>query len=208
MTKVSVYNNKGEQAGELSLNDAIFGLTPKEGLVQQVYLAQRANAREAWADTKDRSEVRGGGRKPWKQKGTGRARHGSNRSPIWTGGGVTFGPLSARNFKQKINKKMKRKATVMALSNKVILDKFIVLEDFAPISKTKDMLNLLSKMPGFGRTMLFISADLNRDIILSTRNIKKVDVQRAIDVNIVDLMHHQYIVTTKAGVEALEKRLS
>jgi len=208
MTKVSVYNNKGEQTSELDLNESVFGLSPKETLVQQVYLAQQANAREPWADTKDRSEVRGGGKKPWKQKGTGRARHGSSRSPIWSGGGVTFGPLSIRNYMQKVNKKMKKRATTMVLSNKVSVNKFIVLEDFVATTKTKDMLNILNKLPGFGRTTLLISPNMDKNLLLSARNINKVDVQRAIDVNIVDLMHHQFIVTTRAGVEALEKRLS
>jgi len=208
MTKIAMYNSKGEQSKDIELNDAIFATPINKEVVHQVYTAMRANARQPWADTKDRGEVRGGGKKPWKQKGTGRARHGSSRSPIWSGGGVTFGPLSIRNYMQKVNKKMKKRATTMVLSSKVSVNKFIVLEDFVATTKTKDTLNILNKLPGFGRTTLLISPNIDKNLLLSARNINKVDVQRAIDVNIVDLMHHQFIITTRAGVEALEKRLS
>jgi large subunit ribosomal protein L4 len=208
MAKVSFYNKKGEQVSELELNEAVFGVDPKESLVHQVYVALRANARQPWADTKDRSEVRGGGRKPWKQKGTGRARHGSRRSPIWTGGGITFGPLSERNYSKKTNVKMRRKATTMCLSDKVAGSKFIVLDELNPSTKTKEVLELLKKLPGFGKTTIFVSADTDKNLLLSSRNIQKVDVQRAVDLNVVDLLHHQFVVTTKEGVEALEKRLS
>ena len=117
--KIKVYTQDGKETKELALNPAVFGVAVKESVVHQVMVAQMANSRVAIAHTKTRAEVRGGGRKPWKQKGTGRARHGSTRSPIWVGGGVTFGPRSDRNFSQKVNKKMKTKALFMCLSDKV-----------------------------------------------------------------------------------------
>ena len=110
MAKVAIYNDRGKENGSLELDDNIFGLKSKMAVIHQVYLALMANAREPWAHAIDKSEVSGGGKKPWKQKGTGRARHGSIRSPIWRGGGATFGPLNTRNYKQKINKKTKKTA--------------------------------------------------------------------------------------------------
>lgn len=118
MATFPIYNVTGEKNGTIELSDRVFAVAPKMPLIHQVYEAIRANAREPWADTKDRGEVRGGGKKPWKQKGTGRARHGSTRSPIWRGGGITFGPLSIRNYKQKINQKMNQQAVRMCLSDK------------------------------------------------------------------------------------------
>ena len=129
MAKVTLYNVTGEKSGEVKLSDAVFGIKPKESVVHQVYTALMSNARQPWAHAKDRSEKRGGGRKPWRQKGTGRARHGSIRSPLWTGGGVTFGPLKGRNFKQKINKKTRLLVTRMCLSDKVTDQKLIVIEN-------------------------------------------------------------------------------
>ena len=147
MKKYPVYNVKAEKVREVDLNPAVFGVEVKESVVHQVAVAQRANARTAIAHTKTRGEVRGGGAKPWRQKGTGRARHGSNRSPIWVGGGITFGPRKDRNFSQKVNKKMKRKALFMCLANKAnenllfLLDK-LVLED----GKTREMVDVLKSL--------------------------------------------------------------
>lgn len=208
MPKVSVYNHNAEEAGTLELAPAVFGVTPKQEVVHQVYLALEANRREPWADTKDRSEVRGGGKKPWKQKGTGRARHGSTRSPIWSGGGITFGPLSFRNYKQKINKKMNKAAVRMCLASKVLENKFVVLEDFMENGKTKDMVALRAKLPGSGKSTLVLGVKADDAVGLQVRNIPRVDLQQAMDVNVADLLHHQYIITTKEGVRLLEKRLS
>ena len=127
--KAQVFRQTGEKIKELELNAKIFGVEVKESVVHQVIVAQMANSREAIAHTKLKSEVRGGGKKPWAQKGTGRARHGSSRSPIWVGGGVTFGPRNIRNFSQKINKKMKTKALFMCLSDKVANNLLTVLDD-------------------------------------------------------------------------------
>lgn len=208
MAKVQLFNQQGEQAGSHDVADAIFGLTVNPKVVHQVYVALEANAREPWADTKDKSEIRGGGRKPWRQKGTGRARHGSIRSPLWRGGGVTFGPLSIRNYKQKINRKMKQQAVRMCLSGKLADERLVALEGLTLSGKTKDAQALLNKLPGTGKSTLILTAEANDELLLSTRNIQKVHVQRAQDVNVVDLLHHQYIIATTDALRVLENRLA
>lgn len=127
--KLDIYNQKAEKTGEMTLSDKVFGVEANEILIHQAVVTQFANERQVLAHTKDRSEVRGGGKKPWKQKGTGRARAGSSRSPIWIGGGVTFGPTKDRNFSKKINKKMKQKALLMALSDRVKNNGFVVIDN-------------------------------------------------------------------------------
>ncbi len=207
MAKVALYNNQGKENGVVELNDSVFGVKLKMSVIHQVYTALMANIREPWAHTKNKGEVRGGGKKPWKQKGTGRARHGSIRSPIWRGGGVTFGPLKDRNYKQKINKKMNRQAVKMCLSDKVLENKFIVLEDLPADGKTKVMGKLRLALPGLGKTTLCLLAKKDEMAQRATRNIPKFDLQMASDVNVVDLLHHQYIFATKEAVKTLESRL-
>jgi len=142
--KVSVYDQQGKEAGTTLLPKEIFGLSVKPDLVHQVIISQMANRRRVIAHAKDRSEVRGGGKKPWRQKGTGRARHGSIRSPLWKGGGVTFGPTKERNFKKIIPKKMKRKALFMALSSKVKDGELVVVDELKLENhKTKDFVKIL-----------------------------------------------------------------
>ncbi|PIR76095.1 MAG: 50S ribosomal protein L4 [Candidatus Magasanikbacteria bacterium CG10_big_fil_rev_8_21_14_0_10_42_10] len=205
--KVSVYNAQGKKENDIELNDAVFGVPSTNALLHQVYHALEANARQAWAHTKTKDEVRGGGRKPWKQKGTGRARHGSTRSPIWKGGGVTFGPRNDRNFKQRINKKMKQLATRMALSEKATDERFLVVDGLEEIKKTKDMALLVKTLPLNGKTTLILGGE-GEDLGLIVRNIPQVDLQRAIDMNVVDLLHHQYVIATKKAVDTLESRLA
>jgi len=209
MTKVAMYNSKGEPVKDLELSEAVFATPINKGIVHQVFVAMRANARQPWADTKDRSEVSGGGRKPWKQKGTGRARHGSNRSPIWSGGGITFGPLSDRNYKQKINKKVKNLVTRMCLSDKVLDNKMLVLDKFDFEGKTKDMVTLSKKLFKEVRKTLVVLTDVNaQEAIKSLRNIKAFDIVRAEDVNVLDLLQHQYLLISEDGVKFLENRLT
>jgi len=208
MAKVKLYNKEAKEAGELELDDAVFGVRKKDEVIYQIYNAMMANAREPWAHSKNKGEVSGGGKKPWKQKGTGRARHGSNRSPLWVGGGVTFGPLKTRNYKQKIQKKMSQLAVRMCLSAKVKEEKFIVLEDLKSNGKTKEMAEFRKALPGLGKTTLLLMDSVDDKINLATRNVPKLDMQQAKDVNVVDLMHHQYIIITKKGVQKLEKRLA
>jgi len=209
MTKVAMYNSKGEAVKDLELSEAVFATPINKETVHQVFVAMRANARQPWADTKDRSEVSGGGRKPWKQKGTGRARHGSNRSPIWSGGGITFGPLSDRNYKQKINKKVRNLVTRMCLSDKVLDNKMLVLDKFDFEGKTKDMVTLSKKLVKEVRKTLVVLTDVNaQEAIKSLRNIKAFDIVRAEDVNVLDLLQHQYLLISEDGVKFLENRLT
>lgn len=208
MATVSLYNIQGEKNGTIDLNDRVFGVKPKVSLIHQVYEALRANAREPWADTKNRGEVRGGGKKPWKQKGTGRARHGSIRSPIWRGGGITFGPLSIRNYKQKVNQKMKQQAVRMCLTDKAMTEQLVVVEGVAKDGKTKSMATLRKKLPGAGRKTLVIVPGGDEMVLRATRNIPTVSTMRAADVSVVDLLNHQYVVATKEAISLLEKRLA
>lgn len=208
MAKVTVYNKEGKSAGEIVLDDAVFAVKPNHNLVHSVYIALEANTREPWAHAKDRSEVRGGGKKPWKQKGTGRARHGSSRSPIWTGGGVTFGPLKTRNFKKKVNRKSSREAVKMVLSDKVLEEKLVIVDDLKASGKTAEMSKMRVALPGNGKSTLVLTELNNEALLLATRNIPRVHVQRAQDVNVADLLHHQFIITSKEGVKVLEDRLS
>lgn len=145
--KTQVYSQTGQKLKELELNPKIFGVAVKESVVHQVVMAQMANARESIAHTKLKSEVRGGGKKPWAQKGTGRARHGSSRSPIWVGGGITFGPRNIRNFSQKVNKKMKTKALFMCLSDKVKNNLLTILDNIKiETGKTKEVVGVIKNL--------------------------------------------------------------
>ncbi len=208
MTKVQVYNQEGKSMNEMELSDAVFQVPTKESVVHQVYNAILANARIPWADTKSRGEVRGGGKKPWKQKGTGRARHGSIRSPIWKGGGITFGPKTDRSYKQKVNKKMNRKAVTMCLSDKVTENRFIVLDVLNLNGKTKEFSKMRSALAGNGKSTIFLVKDKDPQVMRASKNMVKCNLVRAIDVNVVDLLNSQYVIATKESVQILEKRLS
>ncbi|MBP9732576.1 MAG: 50S ribosomal protein L4 [Candidatus Magasanikbacteria bacterium] len=206
MTKVAVYNQSGEKQSELQVNEAVFGVASNSSLIHQVYVAMRANARQPFAHTKMRGDVRGGGKKPWKQKGTGRARHGSIRSPLWRGGGITFGPLSERNYAQKINKKMKAGAVKSCLSDKVQNDRLIVVEAYDFKGKSQTASKFRSVLPGSGRTTVLLVSEFTPELTNATRNVHNLDVVRAQDVSVIDLMHHQYVIASKDAVSVLEKR--
>ncbi len=208
MIKAKLYNLEGKESGELELNEKVFGIKPKKSVVHQVFLALMANAREPWAHTKNKGEVRGGGRKPWRQKGTGRARHGSIRSPIWKGGGVTFGPRNIRNYKQKINQKMNRLAVKMCLSDKAFHNQLLVLEDLPSDSKSKTLFNLLKNLPSQGRKSLLLTEANNKPVRKAAGNIDRLVVQMAASANVAELLNNQYLIITKNGVEVLNKRLA
>ncbi len=208
MAHVNVYNHTGEKEKELALEEAVFSVKPNSGLIHQVYTSMRANARQPWAHAKDRGEVSGGGKKPWKQKGTGRARHGSIRSPIWRGGGITFGPLSTRTYTQKINKKMKSLAVKMCLTDKVMSDHFIVLNSFDFKGKVQAAVEARNAVPGSGKSTIVITPEVTAELRQAMRNIPRIDIVRASDVSVVDLLNHQYIVTIPEAVEVLHKRFS
>ncbi len=204
--KTKLYTLGGKEHGEIELLDEVFGVDVRQSLIQEVFVAQNNNQREPWADTKNRGEVRGGGRKPWAQKGTGRARHGSIRSPIWKGGGVTFGPLSIRNYKTKINKKTRRLAIRMSLTDRAQNESLIVLEDFqfsAP--KTKVFAELLANLPVKQRSYLVLTPGLNDAVRRMTENLKNVSTMRAEDVNVMEVINHSAIITSVDGIKMLEK---
>jgi len=192
--------------GSMDLPDAVFGVELNVNLLHQAAVAQMANMRRVIAHTKDRSEVRGGGRKPWRQKGTGRARHGSRRSPIWVGGGVTFGPTTDRNFKKKINAKMKQKATLMALSGKARDKELIVLDKLELVTpKTKEMATVVDRVVPGVATALLMLPERNETIQRAGRNLSDFKTISILNINVLDLLNHKYLVLTQGTVEALNK---
>ncbi len=205
MAKAKIYNLEGKQVGEQDLNPEIFGIKADPGLVHLATVVQSSNNRQVLAHTKDRSEVRGGGRKPWRQKGTGNARHGSNRSPIWIGGGVTFGPTTNRNFNKKINKQAKKKALFMALSDKVASDGLVLLEKLElPEIKTKKLAGISNSLP-VGKKVLFILPEKDEKIIKSAKNIANVKTISADSLNIIDILENNSLVVPLASLEKIEK---
>jgi len=206
MAKVKVYNQQGEATGEIELQANLFEVEANPALIHEVVVAQQANSREAIAHTKDRSEVRGGGRKPWRQKGTGRARAGTIRSPLWRGGGVTFGPTKERNFSKRVNKKAKQKALAMVLSDKVKNDRLIVVDTLKlPELKTKNFVAVYEKLPVSGKKTLVVTDPENKDVQRAARNVPKVDLIGATSMNVVDTLSHEYLLVTKEAVEILHK---
>jgi len=214
--KVNIYNQKADQVGDLELSEKVFGVKANQDLVHQAVVTQMANERQVLAHTKIRSEVRGGGKKPWKQKGTGRARAGSSRSPIWIGGGVTFGPLKDRNFKKKINKKMKQKALMMAFSDKVannnlvILDKLEVSEfktkTFNEILKGLESKILNKENEKSRRSILLIDGESNDKAKISGRNLVGVEIINFENMNILDLLKYKNLILTKESIKKIEKQ--
>jgi large subunit ribosomal protein L4 len=206
MAKVKIYNQLGEEAGEMQLDASLFDVKVSPALVHEAVIAQSANAREAIAHTKTRGEVRGGGRKPWKQKGTGRARHGSRRSPIWIGGGITFGPRSIRNFAKKMNRKARRKALAMVLSDKVNHEKMIALEGLTLTeSKTKALSSILTKLPTSEKKTLLVTVPENKVVAKSAQNLQGVQTIPANALNVIDLLSYEYVVATKPAIELITK---
>lgn len=205
MTKAPRYSIEGKQIGDVALNDAHFGVKVNAALVHEVAVAQAANARHPIAHTKTRGEVRGGGKKPWRQKGTGRARHGSTRSPIWVGGGITFGPRSERNFGVKVNRKAKQKAFFMTLSDKVAHGKLLVVDRFAPANaKTKELASFLKRLP-VGSTVLYIAAASRPELVRMARNLNNVFVVTANAASIVDVLRSKHVIFEADAIEAFEK---
>lgn len=207
-----VYNQEGKKVGTFVLPDGIFNVTINTDVIHQALVAQDANARENIAHTKNRAEVRGGGIKPWRQKGTGRARHGSIRSPLWKGGGVSFGPRNEKIFSLKINKKHKQKALFMVLSSKVKNEKLAILDLFTLEKiKTKDaseilktVLNSAFSEEGHKKTLVILpKADKN--VIFSLRNIPNVKTLTADSLNIKDLLSYRYVILVKDAIEIIEK---
>jgi len=203
MATVKVYNQEGKEIENLGLNEAVFGLPWNADLVSQALRVFLANKRQVLASTKDRAQVRGGGRKPWRQKGTGRARHGSIRSPLWRHGGVTFGPTKERNFKLKINKKMTLKAFLTALSAKAKDNEILVFNELklaAP--KTKEAAKIMANFPKVKNGLLLVK---DENLKMAFRNLPNVAVSNINNLNILDVLRYQYLIFTKDGVERLNK---
>jgi large subunit ribosomal protein L4 len=204
MPKVSVYNVDGNQVGELDLADGIFGLEPNIHVLHSAVLLQQATLRSGTHDTKGRSEVRGGGRKPWKQKGTGRARQGSIRSPQWKGGGIVFGP-TPRSYGFKLPRKVRRLAIKSALSSKAQDNQIIVLDQLSLSQpKTKDITKLLNNLKVV-RKALVVTADFDNNVALSARNIPGVKFVAAEGINVLDVMKYDQLIITKDAVAKVEE---
>ena len=203
MANVSVYNIEGKEVGTIELNDAVFGVEVNEHLLHMAVVQQLANKRQGTQKAKTRSEVSGGGRKPWRQKGTGHARQGSTRSPQWTGGGVVFAP-TPRDYSFKLNKKEKRAALKSALTSRVLENKFIVVDEmnFGEI-KTKNFQNMLNNLSV--AKALVVLEDGNKNAELSARNIPSVKTARTNTINVYDILKYNTVVVTKAAVATIEE---
>jgi 50S ribosomal protein L4 len=203
MAKVSVYNIEGKEVGDIELNDAIFGVEVNEHLVHMAVVAQLANKRQGTQKAKTRSEVRGGGRKPWKQKGTGHARQGSIRAPQWKGGGVVFAP-TPRDYTINLNKKEKRLALKSALSSRVKENKFIVVDDFAMDEiKTKKMRQTLDNLKV--SKALVVTSNGETNTVLSVRNLRGVKAASPNTINVYDILKYNTVVASKAAVNTIEE---
>jgi 50S ribosomal protein L4, bacterial/organelle len=225
--KSNIYNKTGEVKGQKEISDAIFAVKANTVLINEAVVAQNANMRTVLAHTKTRSEVRGGGKKPWRQKGTGRARVGSSRSPLWIGGGIIFGPNSDRNFSKKINKKAKRQAMFMVLSDRAannglaILEK-LNLETYKTKAVNEILLNLEEKVfnnfkiddkkkakdkkvRSTGRSILFINDATDEKVAKSARNLDGVKIINLENINIVDLLNYKNLIISEKAVDKLEE---
>ena len=203
MANVSVYNIEGKEVGSIELNDAVFGVEVNEHLVHMAVVNQLANNRQGTQSAKTRSEVSGGGRKPWRQKGTGHARQGSTRSPQWTGGGVVFAP-KPRDYSFKMNKKEKRIALLSALSSKVAESKIVVLDEFKLDEiKTKKFVEVMNNLKV--ENALVVLEGENKNVVLSGRNIPSVKVTATNEINTYDVLKYTTLVVTKDAVEKLEE---
>ncbi|KKW33504.1 MAG: 50S ribosomal protein L4 [Candidatus Uhrbacteria bacterium GW2011_GWA2_52_8d] len=200
MARVTLYSIDGNKKGELDLEDSLFGVKVNPALVHEAIVAQTACSRAPIAHTKTRGEVAGTGKKPWKQKGTGRARHGSRRSPIWSGGGITFGPRSDRNFAVKMNRQARRKALAMVLSDKVANDRFVAVEHLNGEGKTKELVHTLKGLPTAGKKTLIVTTPENKLVSRAARNIPEISTIPANALNIVDLLRFEYVLITQSAV--------
>ena len=204
MALISLYNMLGEKVGNMELAKSLFDVKVNQALIHEAVTAQNANSREAIAHTKTRGEVAGSSKKPWKQKGTGRARHGSTKSPIWIGGGITFGPRNDRNFTLKMNKKAKRKALAMVLSDKVANDKFVALDELSlKEGKTKELVRLLKKLPISKKKTLIILPPEEKGIAIAAKNISGISTMPVNTLNVVDLLKTDVVLISKAAVEMI-----
>ena len=203
MAKVSVYNMEGKEVETIDLSDAVFGVEVNEHLVHMAVVQQLANNRQGTQKAKTRSEVSGGGRKPWRQKGTGHARQGSTRAPQWTGGGVVFAPVP-RDYSFKMNKKEKRAALKSVLTSRVQENKLVVLDELKlDAVKTKDFVKVMSNLKV--ENALVVTAAQDNNVVLSARNVPGVETSVAANINVYDVLNHKTLVVTKDAVASIEE---
>jgi large subunit ribosomal protein L4 len=207
MPKVDLFSQNGSKVSEIELNETVFGIEPNQHVLFEAVVMQRASLRQGTHKTKVRSEVAGGGRKPWKQKGTGRARQGSIRSPQWRGGGTVFGP-TPRSYSYKLPKKVRRLAIKSALSSKVLDENILVLESLAfDAPKTKEFKDVLKAL-FVDSKVLIVTANLDENVALFARNLPGVTVVIADGINVLDVLNHGKLIITKAAVEKVEEVLA
>jgi large subunit ribosomal protein L4 len=208
MPKIAVLNISGEKVKDIKLNDDIWGIEPNDVVLYDAVVLANAASRQGTHSVKTRAEVSGGGRKPWKQKGTGNARQGSIRSPQWRHGGIVFGPTTERNYKLKMNKKERRLALKSALSYKVLDSELLVL-DLLKLDnpKTKEMLNIMKNLK-LNKSTLLVTTDLSDEVILASRNIKGLKVIMPSEINVIDTMTYKNVVITEDAVKSIEEVLS
>ena len=207
MAKVALLNQKAENVGEIELNDAVFGIEPNNQAIFDMVLLQRASLRQSTHKVKGRSEVRGGGKKPWRQKGTGRARQGSTRAPQWVGGGTVFGP-TPRSYKFKLNRKVRRLALRSALSQKLIDNEFTALDALAfDTKKTKNMVEVMNAFET-PRKALIVVDEINENVALSARNLPNVKLLDAKHLNVYDVLNSTNLFMTEAAIKAVEEVLA
>ena len=207
MSKISVLNVKGEKVKDIKLNDNVWSIEPNDAVIYDAICLATASLRQGTHSVKTRSEVSGGGRKPWRQKGTGNARQGSTRSPQWRHGGIVFGPTIERNYNKKMNKKERRLALKSALSYKVLDSELLVLDELKlDSSKTKEVLNIMKDLK-LNKSVLFVVNELTDELILASRNIQGVKVILPNEVNVLDVARYNNMVITEEAVKAIEEVL-
>lgn len=201
--KFPVYNLKGEKVKEVELSEKIFGVKKNDELLHQVFVAQHANQRRVIAHAKDRAERAGSGKKPWKQKGTGRARVGSVRTPVWRKGGVVFGPTKERNFKKDVPKKMNRKALLLALTGKISEKNLVIVENFKLAeNKTKLMNKVIGNLKLNGSILVGFSGE-EKEVKRAINNLPKVDGISVENLNVFEMMNHKWLVISEEGVRMI-----
>ena len=209
MSKIEMLNLTAEKVKEIKLNDNVWGIKPNDPVLHNSLVLASANARQASASTKTRDEVSGGGRKPWRQKGTGNARQGSIRAPQWRGGGIVFGPTPNRNYSKKQNKKERRLALLSALSYKVLDKELIVLENLSfETNKTKEMVNVLTNLNIRNNKVLVVVAELEENVCLASRNLANVKVVTYNELNTYDIVNADNMIITEAALQKLEEVLT
>ena len=207
MPKLALYNQSGSQVGDIELNDAVFGIEPNQHVLHDAVVMQQASKRQGTHSVKNRSEVRGGGRKPWRQKGTGRARQGSIRSPQWVGGGVVFGP-TPRSYAYKLPKKVRRLALKSALSTKVQDESLTVLDALAiDAPKTKEVVKILAAL-NINEKVLIVTNEKDEVVLKSANNLPNVKVQYASQINTLDILAHDKLIITKDAAESIGEVLA